>query len=235
MSKNTEKSSRPAGGEYPVDPAERSSQEARLKKAAAAGASASRSPIPGLRLQAPPAVAAIEKAEEPKDNFSRAAAPTQTAVEPASEQKTSSITNDEVLAEMRKISAWAEFQRKVTRRLLIFLALAVVAGIGIAIFAARHLNTEVESKPPVQNPDWYDVDRAVWQGDFDKAITIGEELILKTPQDWEAHKRLGKAYLTSGTLDKAKEHFAEAYRLFPSEENEKVLGAIEKRIKAESP
>ena len=235
MSKNTEKPSRPVSGEYPVDLAERSNQEARLKKAASAGASASRSPIPGLMLQPSPSVAGIEKAEEPKENLSTAAATTETAAEMMSERSTSPITNDEVLAELRKISAWAEFQRKVNKWSLIFMAVAVIVGIGVVMVVARHLNTNVESKPSVRNPDWYDVDRHVRQGDFDKAITIGEELIVKTPQDWEAHERLARAYLAAGKLDKAKEHFAEAFRLFPSEANEKLLSAIEKRIKAESP
>ena len=32
-----------------------------------------------------------------------------------------------------------------------------------------------------------------------------------------------------GKVEKAKEHYATAFRLFPSEENEKLLVAIEKR------
>lgn len=72
-------------------------------------------------------------------------------------------------------------------------------------------------------------------GDFEKAIAIGEELILKTPQYPEAHERLARAYLAAGNLEKAKEHYAEAFRLFSSEENEKLLSAIEKRVKADKP
>jgi tetratricopeptide (TPR) repeat protein len=59
-------------------------------------------------------------------------------------------------------------------------------------------------------------------GDFDKALGIGEELILKTPQSPDAHKRLAAAYLAAGKLDKAREHYAETVRLFPSERKRKA-------------
>jgi len=83
---------------------------------------------------------------------------------------------------------------------------------------------------PSQQPDWFDVDHNVRSGAFDKAIQIGEELIQKTPQHPEAHRRLAASYLAAGKIEKAKEHYAEAFRLFPSEENEQSLRAINKRI-----
>jgi hypothetical protein len=43
------------------------------------------------------------------------------------------------------------------------------------------------------------------------------------------------AYLAAGNLERAREHYAEVFRLFSSEENEKLLSAIEKRIKAKRP
>jgi len=79
------------------------------------------------------------------------------------------------------------------------------------------------------------MDRNVRSGEFDKAIAIGEELLLKTPQYPEAHKRLAGAYLAVGNLEKAREHYAEAFRLFPSEENEKLLLALDKRSTTEKP
>lgn len=145
------------------------------------------------------------------------------------------MSNEEVLAELRKISAWADLQRKITRWSLILLAGFVVVAIGIFMLMNRPLNTNVDNTPSPHQSDWYDVDRDVRLGDFDKAITLGEELILKTPQSPEAHARLARAYLAAGNLDKAKEHYAAAFRLFPSDENEKLLSAIEKRIKTDNP
>jgi len=232
MSNHTEKSNR-SSADYPVDPAERSNQEARLRKAAAAGASALKSPIPGLMLQPPPS--ASHTVPEPQTTLSKPAASTDTTPETSDGRSTPLITNDEVLAELRRISAWVDLQRKITKWSLIFLAAFVPVLIGSFLLIDRHLKTSLETNLSPHQADWYDVDRNVRLGDFEKAIAIGEELILKTPQYPEAHERLARAYLAAGNLEKAKEHYAEAFRLFPSEENEKLLRAIEKRIIADKP
>ena len=234
MSNNPEKSTRPSSADYPVDPAERSNQEARLRKAAAAGASASKSPISALRLQAPSSLSAAQKLAEPQTTLSKPAALPE-AASASDGPSASQPTNDEILAELRKISAWADQQRKFTKWSLIFLAAFVPFVIGSYTLMERQLKPNLESTLSSHPTDWYDVERDVRLGDFEKAIAIGEELILKMPQYPEAHERLARAYLACGNLDKAKEHYAEAFRLFPSEENEKLLRAIETRVKAEKP
>jgi len=97
------------------------------------------------------------------------------------------------------------------------------------------VETKLEGIVSKETPDWYDVDQNVRRGDFDKAIQLGETLILKTPQYPEAHRRLAGAYLAAGNVEESRKHYAEAFRLFPSDENEKLLSAIEKRSKAENP
>lgn len=139
--------------------------------------------------------------------------------------------NEPILIELRKISAWADMQRKMTKWSLIFVAIFIPAMIAFSLLMAHQVETTVV---PDQKSDWYEVDQNVRTGDFDKAIRIGEELILKTPQYPEGHRRLAGAYLAAGNIEKAREHYAEAFRLFPSEENEKLLIAIDKRIKAEN-
>ena len=233
MSQNTEKSNRPSSTDYPVDPAERSHQEARLRKAAAAGASVSKSPIPGLMLQRPPSVPVSQTVPEPQATLPKTAAATQTAPENSAGESPPRLSNEEVLAELRKIAAWADLQRKITKWSVVFLAAFVPVLIGIFMLMDRQLKTTLESNPSPHQADWYEVDRNVRGGDFEKAIAIGEELILKTPQYPEAHDRLARAYLAAGNVEKAKEHYAEAFRLFPSEENEKLLSTIEKRVKAD--
>jgi Flp pilus assembly protein TadD len=96
----------------------------------------------------------------------------------------------------------------------------------------RFRATSEEANP---QPDWSEVERTLRGGDFDKAIALGEELIQKTPLYPEAHERLAGAYLAAGRLEKAREHYAEAFRLFPSEENHRRLSAIETRSNAEKP
>jgi tetratricopeptide (TPR) repeat protein len=142
--------------------------------------------------------------------------------------------NESILAELRKISAWADMQRKFTKWSLVFVAVFIPAMIIVGVLTERRVKTSLEDIVPVEKPDWYDVDKSVRLGDFDKAIKTGEELILKTPQYPEAHRRLAGAYLAAGKVEKAREHYAEAFRLFPSKENEKLLLAIDKRIEAES-
>lgn len=235
MSNNTEKSNRPASADYPVNPEERSNQQARLRKAAAAGASASKSPISALKLQPPPSAPTGQNVPGTQTTGSNTTAPTETVQEPSVAQNAPQMADQDVLAELRKISAWADSQRKMTQWLLALLAGLVAIAIVILIVIDRLPNPKPGSNPSPQATDWNEVDRNVRIGDFDKAIASGEELILKMPQDAEAHERLARAYLAAGKLDKSKEHFAEAFRLFPSEENEKLLSAIEKRIRAESP
>jgi len=177
----------------------------------------------------------MQKPSDPQTTLSKPAATLAAASDLADSQRDPRVTTDDLLAELRKISAWADLQRKLTKWLLIFLAILVPVVIGIFMLMDRDLKSNDDSTVPSHQPDWYEVDRNVRLGDFEKAIAMGEQLVLKTPQYFEAHERLAKAYLAGGNLDKAKEHFAEAFRLFPSEENEKLLNAIEKRIKADRP
>src|SRR5215831_4331176 len=112
MSKNAEKPAKPSTADYPVDPAERSNQEARLRRAAAAGASASKLPIPGLMLQSTAPAPAPQKIVEPQTTLLKPTVSTETAPEATAYRTDLQTTNYEVLAELRKISAWAEQQRK---------------------------------------------------------------------------------------------------------------------------
>jgi tetratricopeptide (TPR) repeat protein len=146
------------------------------------------------------------------------------------------VNNDEpILTELRKIAAWADMQRKITKWSMIFIAVFIPAMIIFGVVMERRLKTTVEEVVPAKKVEWYDVDQKVRAGDFNKAIQIGEELILKTSQYPEAHRRLASAYLAAGKIKQARDHYAEAFRLFPSEENEKLLIAAEKRLKAENP
>jgi tetratricopeptide (TPR) repeat protein len=143
--------------------------------------------------------------------------------------------NEQILAELRKISAWADMQRKVTKWSLIIVAVVVPVLIVFGVVMEHRVQTSLDQATPEQKADWYDVDQNVHRGDFDKAIQIGEKLILKTPDYPDAHRRLAGAYLAAGRIQKARDHYADAFRLFPSEENEKLLTAIDRRMKEESP
>jgi cytochrome c-type biogenesis protein CcmH/NrfG len=143
--------------------------------------------------------------------------------------------NEPILVELRKISAWADTQRKMTKWSLIAAAVLVPALVGFAVLMEQFGKTRPERAASEETADWHDVDQSVRRGDFGKAIRIGEKLLQKTPQYPEAHRRLAGTYLAAGHLAQARTHYAEAFRLFPSEENEKLLLAIDRRIKAGKP
>jgi len=142
--------------------------------------------------------------------------------------------NESILAELRKISAWVDMQRKMKKWALIFVAVWIAGLVVFGIVMEQRQSKRIESTRAVKEADWYCVDRYVELGSPDKAIEVGEELLSKTPQYPNGHRRLAAAYLAAGKVEKAREHYAEAFRLFPSEENGKLLEAIEARINAES-
>lgn len=137
--------------------------------------------------------------------------------------------NELILTELRKISAWADFQRRSGKWSLVML---VVFFSGMYVLGPRAVEFWLD-RTTKREVRWYDVESNVDLGDFDNAIRIGEEFVQKTPLHPEAHRRLAGAYLAAGKLPQAREHYAEAFRLFPSEQNEKMVRAIDKRIQAE--
>jgi tetratricopeptide (TPR) repeat protein len=141
--------------------------------------------------------------------------------------------SDPILTELRKISAWADIQRKVTKWTLICIAVIIPALVIIGVVAEHQVTRTIENETVASHADWYDVDADVRRGEFEKAIQLGQQLIQKTPESPEAQRRLAGAYLATGRIRKAREHYAEAFRLFPSEENQKLLTAIDQRIKGE--
>lgn len=135
-----------------------------------------------------------------------------------------------ILAEVRRIAAWADMQRKISKWMFIAMAVFIPVTIVFAVLTERRTKTSLDELRNLTGPDWYEVDRYIRFGEFDKATRIGEELIARTPLYPEGHRRLAAAYLAAGKLEKAREHYAEAYRLFPSEENQRLLTVIERRL-----
>ena len=149
------------------------------------------------------------------------------------------MNNDEpILIELRKIAAWADLQRKITKWSFIAVAVAVPAMMVFAVVMVKREEARMGvtlAPPKPERPTWSDVDSRIRRGDLDEAVRIGEELIQKTPHYSEGHQRLASAYLAVGKTEQARQHYAEAFDLFPSEQNEKLLFAIDKRIKEGNP
>jgi tetratricopeptide (TPR) repeat protein len=142
--------------------------------------------------------------------------------------------NDTIVAELRKIAAWADMQRKITKWSFIFIAVFIPAMVVFAIVMENHFKArleDLEAPPKPEKPTWNTVDYNLRRANVDEAIRVGEELIQQMPQYPEGHQRLASAYLAAGKLEQAREHYAQLVRLFPSEENQKLLNAIDRRMK----
>jgi len=146
--------------------------------------------------------------------------------------------NESILAELRRIGAWADMQRRVTKWSLIVVAVVVPGMIIVGIVMENRFNASMEdirSPEKPAKPTWHDVDWNIRRANLDDAIRIGEELIQRMPEYPEGHHQLASVYLAAGKTEKARQHYAQAFQLLPSEENEKLLAAIEKRIKEGNP
>jgi tetratricopeptide (TPR) repeat protein len=133
--------------------------------------------------------------------------------------------DEAILAELRKISAYADMQRKITKWSFIIIAVLVPGMIIFGIVMESRLHTTADEPGAVaktEKPTWTDVDWRTRRGEPEEAIKMGEELIQRTPQYPDGHSRLAVAYLAAGKVEQAREHYAQAFRLFPSEENAKV-------------
>ena len=144
------------------------------------------------------------------------------------------MNDDEpILVELRKISGWIDAQRKIAKWSIIGAGVLVFLMIVGAVLLERQVTANLEGIVSEPSLDWYVVEHDARAGEFEKAIQNGEELIAMTPESHNAHRRLGGVYLAAGEIEEARGHYSEAFRLFPSKENEELLIAIGKRIEAQ--
>lgn len=138
--------------------------------------------------------------------------------------------DDQLLAEVRKISAYAEMQKKVTKWSLIIVSILVPIIIVVGFVTDRAFKKKIETitTTAIEPKDWYDVDRLTRRGDITQAIHVAEAMIQKMPRYTSGHEKLGPLYLIDGDIPKSLKHFKEAFRLFPSEQNRKNLEAVMK-------
>lgn len=143
--------------------------------------------------------------------------------------------NEQILAELKRIAAWADMQRRLTKWSVVFVAIFIPAAIVFSVVMENRLKRSLENTRSPQEHSWYDVDRNLRSGNIDNAVQIGQELIKKTPLSPDSHTRLANAYLTKGDLTNAVTHYREAVRLFPSKNNQELLTAATQRIEQENP
>ena len=122
--------------------------------------------------------------------------------------------NQEILAELRKL-------KRVFYLILVF----IVVGSVPAFYAGF--------KRGLSTPDsWDQVTTAMRHQDFRAALSLGRALVASQPNYYYGHAYLGAIYLALGDVTNAEAKYSRAYELFPSEESEKDLAAVRKRIAA---
>ena len=84
-----------------------------------------------------------------------------------------------------------------------------------------------------QESCWSQIDTALELGDFKTALSVARTMTKRTPASYYAYSYLGHVYLTMGDLTNAEAQFTRAYELYPTEDQEKPLTAVRKRLARE--
>ena len=127
-------------------------------------------------------------------------------------------TNEQVLREIRRLRRGCE-----VAYVILFIILGVL---GFAIYAGAKAKVKRET----QIESWRTVGNAIDRFDFDKAYATAQRIVAKYPSNYFGHTYLGSISLATGRFQDAEGHYSRAYELLPSEENEKILHAVRKRL-----
>jgi tetratricopeptide (TPR) repeat protein len=119
----------------------------------------------------------------------------------------------EILAALKKVADWADFQKKITKWSLLAIIPFILLGIGASLYFEKKI--EGISEGDTKKPDWYDVSNASRKGDLKKALTIADELLLRNPQDFEGYYKKGEILLMLDDRAGALESFTRAEAIFP--------------------
>lgn len=101
--------------------------------------------------------------------------------------------------------------------------LAVIAIVFIVVTISHQKSSETDHS-------WTAVQTAVRQLDYSRALALAQANVARQPSDYYGHSYLGIIYLAMGDVTNSEAEYLRAYELFPSEDNEKNLSAIRKRI-----
>jgi tetratricopeptide (TPR) repeat protein len=123
--------------------------------------------------------------------------------------------NQEILAELRKL-------KRVFYLILVF----------IIVGAVPAFYQDLSRGFSQAAPSWERVRTAMGRQDFPAALSMAEALVASQPNYYYGHAYLGAIYLATGDVKNAEAQYSRAHELFPSEENEKDLAAVRKRVAA---
>ena len=153
----------------------------------------------------------------------------------AMEEKT---PQGDLLAEVKKITAFIEQQKKL-RNWAIGISIVIFVGGIIALSLMQSsfrkkmqeeiASVAVEQATPLS---WWDVDRDVKMARIDDALKKANQLIQAAPNNYDGHLKLANIYLMRDELETAEQHFKRAYEIFPTNAHAEYLHAIQTRRQA---
>ena len=121
--------------------------------------------------------------------------------------------NQEILVELRKIRT---IGRRMCYLIAVFIILCAVPGFRYGLSHG--------------SASWEQVTSAMRRQNFPAALSMAQSLVRSQPDSYYGHSYLGYIYLAMDDVTNAEVQYSRAYQLFPSEENEKNLAAVRKRM-----
>ncbi len=121
-------------------------------------------------------------------------------------------TNQEILTELRKL------KRIFYAVLVVFILMAIPS----FYYGFTHDSTV----------SWEQVNTAMRCEDFPAALSMAQSLVRQQPDYYYGHSYLGAIYLAMDDVTNAEREYSRACQLFPNEEDQKDLAAVQKRMAA---
>ena len=115
---------------------------------------------------------------------------------------------------VRNIVKYQEYQSKASRWSFFMLIAVILVGGAVSIYWDARFK-DIMAAPKDVSKDWYDVSATTRKGDLKNALHIADELLLRTPLDYEGHYKKGEILLMMGNNEEAKKSFQNAARIFP--------------------
>jgi len=144
-------------------------------------------------------------------------------------------SNQQLIDGLRELTAQLRQLRHATNTALVVCVLLVI-GFGIYLPMRYRSLASSRSRPLTQQTptDSYNTVRSAMDClDYGKATQILERIVQQYPNDYYAFAYLGNIALATGKLEEAERYYSRAYSLFPTDEQEKALRAVRKRLQTE--
>lgn len=134
-------------------------------------------------------------------------------------------TQQQILEELRKQTALFSKTNKTSIIALSGFLVVIVLLMVLTPFIQRVSNRPNTCPQPVDS--WRETRSLSDGGELGKAEEMTQRLIKKYPNYWYGYALLGSFHQQLGDFKEAEKSYSKAYDLFPSEENKKVLDAIQ--------